>query len=44
MVRSYHEIREIRMQNKKIDSLRTAAFVGAIDKIAVSYMNLGIFP
>ncbi len=44
MIRSYHEIREIKVQNKKIDSLRTAAFVGAIDKIAVSYMNLGIFP
>jgi glutamate dehydrogenase (NAD(P)+) len=44
MVRSYHEIREIKLMNKKIDSLRTAAFVGAIDKIAVSYMNLGIFP
>jgi glutamate dehydrogenase (NAD(P)+) len=43
MVRSYHEIREIKLMNKKIDSLRTAAFVGAIDKIAVSYMNLGIF-
>jgi len=24
--------------------LRTAAFVSSIDKVAVSYMNLGIFP
>jgi glutamate dehydrogenase (NAD(P)+) len=43
MIRSYHEIRELKM-TKKIDSLRTAAFVGAIDKIAVSYMNMGIWP
>lgn len=44
MVRSYHEIREIKMRNPKIDSLRTAAFVGAVDKIAISYMNMGIWP
>ncbi|MXV15597.1 Glu/Leu/Phe/Val family dehydrogenase [Hufsiella ginkgonis] len=44
MIRSYHEIREIKMQNPKIDSLRTAAFVGSIDKVAVSYMNMGIWP
>lgn len=43
MIRSYHEIRELKM-TKNIDSLRTAAFVGAIDKIAVSYMNMGIWP
>ncbi len=44
MMRAYHEIREIKMQNKKIDSLRTAAFISSIDKIAVSYQNLGIWP
>jgi glutamate dehydrogenase (NAD(P)+) len=44
MIRSYHEIREIKMRNPKIDSLRTAAFVSSIDKIAVSYMNMGIWP
>ncbi|MBX3245387.1 MAG: Glu/Leu/Phe/Val dehydrogenase [Acidobacteria bacterium] len=27
-----------------LDNMRTAAFVSAIDKIAVSYMELGIFP
>lgn len=27
-----------------LDNMRTAAFVNAIDKIAVSYMELGIFP
>lgn len=44
MIRSYHEIREIKMSNPKIDSLRTAAFVSSIDKIAISYMNLGVWP
>lgn len=44
MMRSYHEIREIKEQNNKIDSLRTAAFVSCIDKIAVSYQSLGIWP
>ncbi len=44
MVRSYHEIRQIKMSNSKIGSLRTAGFIGAIDKIAISYMNMGIWP
>ncbi|HEY0670547.1 MAG TPA: Glu/Leu/Phe/Val dehydrogenase, partial [Sphingobacteriaceae bacterium] len=44
MIRSYHEIRDVKMNNKKIDSLRTAAFVSSIDKVAVSYMNMGIWP
>lgn len=44
MIRSYHEIREIKMNNSKIQTLRTAAFISSIDKIAVSYQSLGIFP
>lgn len=44
MIKAYHEIREIKMSNKEIDSLRTAAFIGSIDKIAISYMNMGIWP
>ncbi|MGV3762634.1 Glu/Leu/Phe/Val family dehydrogenase [Parapedobacter sp.] len=44
MIRAYHEIREIRNSDKAIDTLRTAALVGAINKIAVSYQNLGIWP
>src|ERR1700712_766156 len=44
MIRSYHEIREIYTGNKKLDSMRTAALVGVINKIAVSYQNLGIWP
>ncbi|HET8828516.1 MAG TPA: Glu/Leu/Phe/Val dehydrogenase [Pelobium sp.] len=43
MIRSYHEIRERKMQSN-IDSLRTAAFVLAVDKIAISYLNMGIWP
>jgi glutamate dehydrogenase (NAD(P)+) len=44
MIRSYHEIRETWKSNPKIDTMRTAAFVGAINKIAVSYQNLGVWP
>ncbi|MBW4889102.1 Glu/Leu/Phe/Val dehydrogenase [Mucilaginibacter sp. HMF5004] len=44
MIRSYHEIRETWKNNPKIDTMRTAAFVGAINKIAVSYQNLGVWP
>ncbi len=44
MIRSYNEIRDIKVRTPKIDSLRTAAFVSSIDKIAVSYMNMGIWP
>ncbi|WP_158826259.1 Glu/Leu/Phe/Val family dehydrogenase [Mucilaginibacter lacusdianchii] len=44
MIRSYHEIRETFKTNPNIDTLRTAAFVLAINKIAVSYQNLGVWP
>ena len=44
MVTAYHRLREIRFQhNGKVD-LRTAAFIDAIDKIAICYQDLGIFP
>ena len=42
MVFAYHEIHEI-SQRLNTD-LRTAAFVSAIDKIAVLYNHMGIFP
>jgi glutamate dehydrogenase (NAD(P)+) len=42
MAVAYREIRDIR-KAKKID-LRTAAMVSAIDKVAKSYSDLGIFP
>ncbi len=44
MVNAYNEIRETWKRNKKIPDLRTAAFVCSIDKIANSYISLGIFP
>ncbi len=44
MINAYHQIRDIKMQNHEIEDLRTAAFVSAINKIAISYMALGIFP
>ena len=44
MVFAYNEIRETWKKNKKIPDLRTAAFVVAIEKIANSYIALGIFP
>ncbi|MCW2798479.1 MAG: glutamate dehydrogenase, partial [Nocardioides sp.] len=44
MIRSYHEIREIYKRNPKVETLRNAAMVGAINKIAVSYQNLGVWP
>jgi len=44
MIHAYHEVREKMLSNKKIPDLRTAAFIVAIDKIAKSYISLGIFP
>lgn len=44
MVNSYNHLREVWRRDPRIESLRTAAFVTAIDKVAVSYEELGIFP
>ena len=44
MIHSYHEIRETLKNKPGTQTLRTAAFVNSIDKIAVSYMNLGVWP
>ncbi len=41
---AYHQTREILKKNDKVDNLRTAAFVNAIDKVALCYFELGIFP
>lgn len=44
---AYHRLREIRNRHRgdrDETDLRTAAFVDAIDKIAVCYQDLGIFP
>ena len=42
MVEAYHEINHLSKQHG-ID-LRTAAFINSIEKIAVAYLQLGIFP
>ena len=44
MMFAYNEIREIKKQDKRIEDLRTAAFVSGIRKLGVSYQALGIFP
>ena len=44
MVSAYQEIREILKRKKKVEDLRTAAFVSAIKKISNDYLSLGIFP
>jgi len=43
MVTAYHDMNQKR-KDKKIKSLRTAAFILAIDRIAISYTDMGIFP
>lgn len=44
MINAYDNIRDRMRNTDGIDDLRTAAFVEAIDKVAVSYQNLGIWP
>lgn len=44
MVTSFQQIWETAQANKKIDGLRSAAFVCALNKISNDYASLGIFP
>ena len=44
MVVAYHAIRETLKQTPALGDLRAAAFRIAIDKMARSYMDLGVFP
>jgi len=44
MIDAYKDIRRIYMEDKSIGTLRTAAFVKAINNIGVAYLNMGIFP
>lgn len=44
MISAYHEIREVQKQHGEKATLRIAAFIDAIDKIALCYGDLGIFP
>jgi len=44
MVVAYHAIREAHRQAPHLGDLRAAAFRTAIDKIARSYLELGVYP
>lgn len=44
MINAYNDLFETYASRKKVKELRTASFVLAIDRIAQSYMELGIFP
>jgi glutamate dehydrogenase (NAD(P)+) len=44
MINAYHQIREVQRRHGDEPDLRTAAFIGAIDKIVNTYADLGIFP
>lgn len=43
MISAYNQLRET-ASKYKISDLRTAAFISAIDKVAISYMEMGVFP
>ena len=44
MVTAYQEIRETLQRQPAAQDLRTAAFLNAINKVARSYLELGVFP
>jgi glutamate dehydrogenase (NAD(P)+) len=44
MINAYNSIRETYLASDEIEDLRVAAFVVAINKIATSYVQLGVFP
>ena len=44
MVTAYHQIHEVWKTDPRIKTLRTSAFVSALNKIATSYAELGVFP
>ena len=43
MIASYQQIAEVRNEHK-LDDLRTAAYISAINKIGTMYEQMGIFP
>lgn len=44
MINAYQQIREIKRRKKKLTTLREAAFLNALQKIASDYNQLGVFP
>lgn len=44
MISSFDQIYEVYERKRKVEDLRSAAFVTAINKIASDYISLGIWP
>ena len=44
MVTAYHQIRHLMQETDGIDDLRTAAFLLAIRRVALAYLERGVFP
>jgi glutamate dehydrogenase (NAD(P)+) len=44
MIDAYQEIHNIMDTRKNITDMRTAAYVDAVEKVATSYLELGVFP
>jgi glutamate dehydrogenase (NAD(P)+) len=44
MINSFNQISEYFYKTKKVEDLRTAAFLCAIDKVANDYLTMGVFP
>jgi len=44
MIDAYRQIRELTRRDPRITDLRTAAFLNALNKVATTYLELGIFP
>jgi glutamate dehydrogenase (NAD(P)+) len=44
LITAFQEIAEIQRRHKKIEDLRTAAYVSAIQKVGAAYLELGVFP
>jgi glutamate dehydrogenase (NAD(P)+) len=44
MIDAFHQVREIKVRHGAKMDLRTASFISAIDKIARSYNDLGVWP
>jgi glutamate dehydrogenase (NAD(P)+) len=44
MTQAYEEIRSVLLTRDKVKEMRTAAYAVAIEKVARSYMELGVFP
>ena len=44
MINSFHQIMEVYNGYEKVNNLRDAAFITALNKVAGDYMTLGVFP